>query len=144
MLEMEKNEKQTIIEGEKNIATETKKKYDELSKQHRSLMNDFENMIKENTDLKKANLELKDYATSIADRFELIEREKEEAIRRINEQAMEQSAELKDKLLRDKNNVIEQLHNKLRMYEKDMKEMFNKNNRLEESCNKYQEVSDRK
>jgi len=140
MLEMEKNEMQTQLEGEKNIANEAKKKYEELSKQHRGLMNDFENMIKENADLKKTNLELKEYAKTVADRFEIMEKEKEEAIRRINEQAMEQSSELKDKLLREKNMAIEQLHNKLKMYEKDMKEIFNKNTRLEESCNKYQEV----
>jgi hypothetical protein len=140
MLEFEKNEKQSLVEGEKNMASEFKKKYEDLSKQHRGLMNDFENMIKENADLKKANLELNEYASSVSERIDLIEKDKQDAIRRINDQALEHSSEIKEKVIREKNAMIEQLHNKLKMYERDLKEIFYKNSKLEESCNKLQEV----
>jgi hypothetical protein len=104
-------------------------------------MSDLDAKIRENSELRQNVQQQQEYIERTKERLMRMEQEKDDMIQKLNQELVTQSIELKDKMSREKNGHYEQLSSKLKIYERDMRDLYSKNQKLEESCSKYQDVT---
>ena len=74
-------------------------------------------------------------------KLEGAEKEKEKSAQKERSSGLKEELEVKEKLLREKTVQVEHLVGKLRGYDRDMKDLYDRNVKQEEAIVKYQEVS---
>jgi uncharacterized glyoxalase superfamily protein PhnB len=104
-------------------------------------MTEFDIKIKETTQLQKFNFDTEEQLSLSKQKIAQLEKEKEEIILRAKHQIANETNELKDKVLKEKNASLENVTHKIKLYERDIKDLVARNHKLEEACAKYQEVN---